>query len=211
LYPQESFSSTDDFALAVGGTDRRTAEMMRPIAEASPRLKARVAGVFYFLAVLTAAFAERFVRGRLLYAAGLMPVASFVVVTLLLYPLFKPVNRSVALLAALFNLVGLTFEALELHLWGVNVALIFHGLYCLLIGFLVFRSAFLPGMLGVLMAIGGLAWLTDLSIPLTDPLSPYNVISGFVGEGLLMLWLLVMGLNTQRWNAQASAEAEGRS
>ena len=62
-----------------------TAEKMRRIAEASPRLKARVAGVFYLLAVLTAAFPEGFVRGRLLYAAGLIPVAAFVVVTLLLY------------------------------------------------------------------------------------------------------------------------------
>jgi hypothetical protein len=115
------------------------------------------------------------------------------------------------MLAALFNLVGLTFEALEWHLWGVNIALIFHGLYCLLIGLLVFRSAFLPRMLGVLMAIGGLAWLTNLSKPLTDHLSPYNVTCGFIGEGLFMLWLLVIGLNGQRWNAQASAEAESPS
>jgi phosphoglycerol transferase MdoB-like AlkP superfamily enzyme len=179
--------------------------------EASPRFKARVAGLFYVLAVLTAAFAEGLVRGRLLYAAGLLPVACFVVVTLLLYQLFKPAGRSLALLAALFNLVSLTFEALELHLWGVNIALIFHGLYCLLIGFLVFRSAFLPRILGLLMALGGLAWLTDLSIPLTDHLSPYNVISGFVGEGSLMLWLLVIGVNGQRWKAQASAETAGRS
>jgi hypothetical protein len=181
---------------------------MERIAEASPRLKGRVAGIFYLLAVLTAAFAEGFVRGRLLHAVGLIPVASFVVVTLLVYQLFKPVNRSLALLAAVCNLVGLTFEALELHLWGVNIALIFHGLYCLLIGYLVFRSAFLPRMLGVLMAIGGLAWLTDLAIPLTDHLAPYNVVCGFVGEGLLMLWLLVIGLNGQRRNAQASAAVE---
>jgi phosphoglycerol transferase MdoB-like AlkP superfamily enzyme len=182
---------------------------MERIAEASPRLKSRVAGVFYLLAVLTAAFAEGFVRGRLLYVAGLIPVACFVVVTLLFYQLFKPVNRKFALLAALFNLVSLTFEALELHLWGVNIALIFHGLYCLLIGYLVFRSAFLPRTLGVLMAIGGMAWLTDLSTPLTNHLSPYNVVCGFVGEGLLMLWLLVIGLNSQRWNTHASAEAGG--
>jgi hypothetical protein len=184
---------------------------MRRIVEASPRLKARVAGLFYLLAVLTAAFAEGFVRGKLLYVAGFIPVACFVVVTLLFYRLFKAVNRRLALLAALLNLVGLAFEALELHLWGANIALIFHGLYCLLIGFLVFRSTFLPRILGVLMAIGGLAWLTDLSIPLTDNLSPYNLISGFAGEGLLMLWLLVIGLNGQRWKEQASAEAEGRS
>jgi hypothetical protein len=180
-------------------------EMMRRIAEASPRLKARVAGVFYLLAVLTAAFAEGFVSGGLLYVAGLIPVAAFAVVTLLLYRLFKPVNGSLALLAALFNLVGLALEALEWQPWGVNIALIFHGLYCLMIGFLVFRSAFLPRMLGVPMAIGGLAWLTNLSIPLTDHLAPYNVICGFIGEGLLMLWLLVMGLNVQQWKERANA------
>jgi hypothetical protein len=157
------------------------------------------------LAVLTAAFAEGFVRGKLLYVAGLIPVACFVVVTMLLYQLFRPMNRGVALLATIFNLVGLSFEALELHLWGANVALIFHGLYCLLIGYLVFRSTFLPRILGALMAIGGVAWLTDLSIPLTRHLSPYNVITGFTGEGLLMLWLLVMGVNAQRWHVQAGA------
>jgi hypothetical protein len=185
--------------------------MMERIAESSPRLKARVAGMFYLLAVLTAVFAEGFVRGRLLYVAGLIPVACFVVVTLLLYQLFKPVNRSLALLATVFNLVGLTFEALEMHLGGVNVALIFHGFYCLLIGYLVFRSAFLPRILGLLMAIGGLAWLTDLSTPLTNHLSPYNVVSGFVGEGSLMLWLLVIGLNRRSWHAQAGAETQGLS
>ena len=173
--------------------------------ETSPRLNARVAGVFYLLAVLTAAFAEGFVRGRWLYAAGLIPVACFVTVTVLLYQLFKPMNRGLALLAAIFNLVGLSFEALELHFWGANVALIFHGLYCLLIGYLVFQSRFLPRILGMLMAIGGMAWLTDLSAPLTQHLSPYNVITGFTGEGLLMLWLLVMGVNAQRWNKQATA------
>ncbi len=184
---------------------------MERTAEESPRLKARVAGIFYLLAVLTAVFAEGIVRGKLLYAVGLIPVACFVVVTLLLYQLFKPVNKSVALLTALCNLVGLTLEALELHPWGVNVALIFHGLYCLLIGYLVFRSAFLPRMLGVLMAIGGLAWLTDLSTPLTNHLSPYNVICGFAGEGLFMLWLLVTGVNVQRWKQQASGETEDPS
>jgi Domain of unknown function (DUF4386) len=182
--------------------------MMNRIAESSPRFKARIAGVFYLLAVLTAAFAEGFVRGRLLYVAGLLPVACFVVVTLLLYQLFKPVNRGLAWLAALSNLVGLTLEALELHLSGANVALIFHGLYCLVVGYLIFRSGFLPRIPGLLMAIGGLAWLTDLSIPLTHHLSPYNVITGFAGEGLPMLWLLVFGVNAQRWKERANAAAE---
>ena len=65
---------------------------------------------FICLPSLTAAFAEGFVRGRLLYAAGLIPVACFVVVTLLLYQLFRPVNRSLASLAAISNLIGLTLR-----------------------------------------------------------------------------------------------------
>jgi hypothetical protein len=106
---------------------------------------------------------------------------------------------------AFCNLVGLGFEALELHLWGVNVALIFHGLYGLLTGYLAFRSAFLPRIFGVLMAIGGLAWLTNLSTPLTHRLMPYNVACGFAGEGLFMLGLLVIGVSVQRWKLRAGA------
>jgi hypothetical protein len=166
-------------------------------------LKARVAGGFYLLAVLSAVLTEAFVRGRLLYAAGLIPVVSFAIVTLLLYWLLRPVNRGLALLAAVFNLISLVLEAFEFHLWGANIALIFHGLYCLLIGFLVFRSDFLPRILGTMMAVAGLAWLTDLSIHLTNQLAPYNVIAGFIGEGMLMLWLLLIGLNGQQWNVQA--------
>jgi hypothetical protein len=179
---------------------------MGRIADASPRRKARIAGIFYLLAVLAAIFAETFVRGKLLYAAGLIPVACFAVVTLLLYQLFNPVSPSLALLSAFCNLVGLGFEVLELHLWGMNVAMIFHGLYCLLTGYLALRSGFVPRIFGVLMAIGGLAWLTNLSTQLMDRLTPYNVAGGFAGEGLFMLWLLVIGVNVQRWMQEASKE-----
>lgn len=170
-------------------------------------LKARIAGGFYLLAVLSAVLTEVFVRGRLLYAVGLIPVFSFAIVTLMLYWLLRPVNRGLASLAAISNLVSLTLEAFEFHLWGANIALIFHGLYCLLIGFLLFRSDFVPRILGTMMAVAGLAWLTDLSMPLTDHLVPYNVIAGFTGEGMLMLWLLLIGLNRQRWNLQARTAA----
>jgi hypothetical protein len=185
--------------------------MIQRIREVPPRLKASLAGVFYFMAVLSAVFAESFVRGRLLYAVGLIPVASFAVVTVLLWQFLRPVNRNLAGLAALSNLFGLMLEAFEWHFRGVNIALAFHGLYCLLAGYLVFRSAFLPRILGVLMALGGLAWLTDLSIPLTNQLSPYNVITGFLGEGLTMLWLLVIGVNAQRWKAHACPKEESSS
>jgi Domain of unknown function (DUF4386) len=179
---------------------------LKRIAEASPRFKARIAGALYLLSVLTAACTELFVRGPLNVAGGLIAVAVMVVVTLLFYGIFKPVNRGLALLAALFGLVGLTFEALRLQPGGVNVAIAFSGLYCLLTGYLMFRSSFLPRVLGVLMACAGLGWLTFLSPPLARHLSPYNLASGLLAEGLVMLWLLVMGLNAQRWNELASAQ-----
>ena len=177
--------------------------MTAQIQEASPRTKARLAGALYLISVLTAVLAEAFVHGRMLYAAGLVPVLCFAAVTLLLYQIFKPVSRNLALLAAAFNLVSLTFEALEWHFGDINIALVFHGLYCLVTGYLVLRSTFLPRILGLLMALGGLAWLTALSPTLAHHLSPVNVALGFLGEGSLMLWLLTIGVSPQRWHDQA--------
>jgi hypothetical protein len=117
------------------------------------------------------------------------------------------------LLAVFFAFVGLTFEALRVQPRGLNIALVFHGFYCLLIGYLIFRSTFLPRILGPLMALAGLGWLTYLSNPLVNYLSPYNLASGLLGDVSLFLWLLVRGVNVQRWKEQASAarSSEGES
>ena len=182
-----------------------TAEMMKRIAEASPRLKARIAGALNFFSLLTAGLTETFVRDRLNFVGGYIAIAGMVVVTLLLYGIFKPVNRRLSLLAASLALVGLTFEALRWQPHGVNTAIVFHGFYCLLIGYLIFRSTFLPRILGALMAFAGLGWLTYLLPRLVNYLSPYNLASAILAELSLMLWLLVMGVNVQRWKEQASA------
>ena len=121
------------------------------------------------------------------------------------YGIFRPVNRRLSLLAASINLVGLTFETLQFQPWGIGIGPVFHGFYWLLIGYLIFRSTFLPRILGALMTIAGLGWLTYLSLPLVNYLSPYNLAFALLAEGLVMLWLLVMGLNIQRWKEQASA------
>src|SRR5882762_10727119 len=179
--------------------------MMERIA-ASPRLKAKIAGIFYLLTFLTGG-AALFVRGRLGFAAGLIAGACYIAVTLLFYAIFKPVNRSLSLLAALLSLVGCAVGPLSLFAHAVsNISpLVFFGFYCLLIGYLIFKSAFLPRILGVLMAFAGLGWLTFLSPPLANYLSPYIVVLGFLAELALMLWLLVMGVNVQRWKEQTSA------
>src|SRR6266568_2958787 len=90
----------------------RTPVMMKRLAETSPRLKARIAGAFYLITFLTGAAALVFVRGAL--AANLIAGACYIAVTLLFYDLFKPVNRSLSLLAALVSLAGLTMGVLSM-------------------------------------------------------------------------------------------------
>jgi hypothetical protein len=186
--------------------------MMERIADASPRPRAGITGVVYLLYFLTAVSAEVFVgRSRLvLYdAVNLMAYAFYIAVTLLFYCLFKPVNRNLSLLAAFFSLLGCANDVLSFF----NVApykissLVFFGPYCLLIGYLIFRSTFLPRILGVLMAFAGLGWLIFLS-PLANHLFTYLKVLGFLAEASLMLWLIVKGVNVQRWKEQASAAIE---
>jgi hypothetical protein len=95
--------------------------------------------------------------------------------------MFKPVNQSLSLLAAFFSLVGCANELLSLFKlapYRINSP-VFFGPYCLLIGHLIFRSTFLPRILGVLMVFAGLGWLIFLS-PLANHLSAYLKILGFL-------------------------------
>jgi hypothetical protein len=77
--------------------------------------------------------------------------------------------------------------------------------WCVLIGYLIFRSTFMPRILGLLEGLAGLCWLTFIWPPLAHYVSPYNQILAGLGEISLMLWLLVMGVNVERWKEQASA------
>jgi hypothetical protein len=237
-----------------------TAVFAERIAEASSHPKARITGVVYLLYFLTAVGGELLLKGlvverdaaitannilaheplfRVGLAIGLISTVCYVAVTALFYDLFKPVNRSLSLLAAFFSLVGcailafaslfrlaalvvlgggpylsvfkveqlraLAFLFLELYGQAVCICFVFFGVYCLLIGYLIFKSIFLPPILGVMMAVAGLGWLTFLSPPLANYLSPYVLVLGFLAELGLMLWLLVKGVNVPRWKEQASA------
>ena len=237
-----------------------TAVMMERIAEASPRLKARMAGVFELLEALTSGFGQVIVPGMLVVAgnakataanilahgllfrlsilAALIGVACHIAWIFLFYELFKPVNRSLSLLAAFVGLVAIAIQAcsslfqvaplivmeagqsfsafnvdqlqaltlmsLRFSARAFNTYLAFFGIWCVLMGYLIFRSTFMPRIIGVLEAFAGLCWLTFLWPPLGRYLSPYNQVLSAPGELSLMLWLLVMGVNSQRWNEQAS-------
>jgi Domain of unknown function (DUF4386) len=165
----------------------------------SPRFKARVAGGLYFFTLLTAQALEWLFPGRMNRAAGVIEIVGMFAVTLVLYALFSPVSRGLSLLAVTFNFGGLTLEAIRLNVHGTDVAMVFHGSFCILIGSLIFRSRFLPRFLGVLIAVGGLGWLTYMS----SRLFPGNLVCGLAGEVSVFLWLLVMGVNAERWAEKA--------
>ena len=99
--------------------------------------------------------------------------------------------------------LALTFLKLDDYAFGIDH--VFFGFWLVLTGYLIFRSTFLPRVLGVLLAISGLGWVTYLSPPLAQHLSPFIVGASALGEIPLELWLIVMGVNVQRWKEQASA------
>jgi hypothetical protein len=101
------------------------------------------------------------------------------------------------------QLQALTLVVLNARVQANNFGLVFFGLHCLGVGYLIFRSLFLPRVIGALMMFAGLGWLTFLFPPLANNLALYNMIPGGVGELSLTLWLLVKGVDVQRWKEQA--------
>jgi len=109
------------------------------------------------------------------------------------------------------QLQALTLMFLNVRVQANNIGLVFFGLHCLGVGYLILRSTFLPRIIGALMVVAGLGWLTFLSPPLANSLAPFNMMPGAIGELSLTLWLLVKGVNVQRWNEQASSARECQS
>jgi hypothetical protein len=157
-------------------------------------------------------------------------VSVFVVVSL--YKLLKPVNHKHAFLMALFLLLAVPITMinelfhvavlvllksaepshslvslfLELHEHGIFVSQIFWGLWLFPMGYLVFRSGFLPKFLGVLLMIGCVGYLID---SITHFLFPDFGLTfsefTFIGELLLPLWLVIKGVDVEHWETLTSS------
>jgi hypothetical protein len=91
--------------------------------------------------------------------------------------------------------------------YAFSVSLTFFGVFCALIGYLIYRSKFLPKILGLLMVVAGVTyWINSFRLFLALPI-PYIPWVTLIAENSLALWLLVVGVNEAEWRAQAGAIA----
>ena len=128
-------------------------------------------------------------------------------------------HRDLAVIAVLFNIVSISIEAvsalfldvvpnqspettkvlIRLHGHGFGVSLLFFGWFCVIIGYLIFKSQFLPKAIGVLMQIAGVCYLINsfaliVSPPLANQLFPMILIPSLIGELSFALWLTIKGV-----------------
>lgn len=238
--------------------------MVERLADASPRVLARIGGALYLIIIAFGIFGELFVRGRIIVwddpvttaenilaseslwrfsvAAELFYLLCAVVLAAIFYVLLRPVSKDLALVMVFFNLVAITIEAtgrlhlitaltvlqdggrltgfdpgqvralayvsLRSHGRGFSISLLFFGCVCLLLGYLILRSGYLPKLLGLLMQIAGVGYLMDgfaliLSPAVHGMIFPFSLMPAFVAETAFALWLLVKGVNEEKWRLRA--------
>jgi hypothetical protein len=105
---------------------------------------------------------------------------------------------------------ALAYMPLDAQALRFNISEVFFVGYLLCAAYLIFRSSFLPRVLSVLLAIGGVCYLTYAFADFLAPefaahLVPAIQVPSGLAEISLALWLLMVGLNPQRWQEQARA------
>ncbi len=234
--------------------------------EPSPLFAARLAGALWLIVILVSiaavigganldlrgdpgALAAKVLASaskiRLAFVLFFFGKVCYLGVTVLLYELLKPVNKSVALFGAFCGLAGLlsggaghinVLTALSLleesrrpvepvagQLEGAAKILlgtaprfsgedVWFGCQIASVGYLIARSHFVPRAIGVLLVLGGLSFLITsftnfMSPALGDRLAPLLLPIVLLGEGSLALWLLLRGVNVEKWRSTKARRA----
>jgi hypothetical protein len=111
-------------------------------------------------------------------------------------------------LAGVFTVAQLRAAALlsfKLYPLVFHISLVLFALFDFWLGYLIYKSTFLPRFIGVWFMIAGVVGLTFLWPPLATPLRFVIIPVGGVAEIVLMLWLLVKGVDVSRWREKAGA------
>jgi len=234
----------------------------------SPQVYARIGGLAYLIIIVAGFTGEMLIRNKLIVSGD--PVATAhnimaspllwrigiagdllmhvcdLIVAMVYYMLFRPVNKNLARLALFFGIIQTAvlvankmnlmmpllllgnddylkaFDIQQLQAWaylsvkahgyGFSIGLIFFGFECLVDGYLVVKSGFLPRVLGIMIIIAGICYLVNsfalvISPGLADKLFPAILAPAFIGELSMCLWLLLKGVNTVKWNKLVSSGA----
>lgn len=91
-----------------------------------------------------------------------------------------------------------------------DISAIYFGGYAIAIGYLIFKSTFMPRVIGVLMVLDGVSYITYSLADMIAPgfaahLVPWLQLPALAGEGSLCLWLLIAGVNPRRWVQRAAS------
>jgi Domain of unknown function (DUF4386) len=153
-------------------------------------------------------------------------------VMLILFLLLSPVNKNLARLALLFNVVqtstlvanqltlvaaqllspdqpALADVALRAYSYGEPLGLVFFGFTCVLEGYLIRHSGYLPWIIGLLMQIAGVAYVANSFLLLLAPdvASILFLIPTVVAELSLALWLVVKGVDVPKFQKVSASAA----
>jgi hypothetical protein len=149
-------------------------------------------------------------------------------VMLILFLLLSPVNKAIALLALIFNIVQtatlvanqltlvaaqlvsaeqptLTLVAVDAYAYGEALGLVFFGFTLLSSGYLIRHSGYLPWILGALIQIAGVSYVVNSFLVLLAPdlANIAFLVPAFVAELSLALWLLIKGVDASKWEIRA--------
>jgi hypothetical protein len=230
---------------------------------------ARIAGFLYLLITIAAIVAHMYVPSTLivpgdaaatasniaasesLFRVGaiggeLVILLSEIVLSVLLYVLFKPVSRLLSLVAAVSRLAMTVIHGLNLlnyffvlllvggagylaafevdqlnafamlfldaHSFGFTIGIAFLTIHVFLLGYLIVKSGYFPKVLGVLFLIAGAGYLIDsfaLLLSTGYEATPvYIQLAIAVGELAFPLWLLVKGVDVDRFEERARESAK---
>lgn len=116
-----------------------------------------------------------------------------------LAPLLLLHNSSYLKAFTIEELQTLSLFFLHLQQQGYGISLLLFAFYFPIIGWLVYKSNFIPRIIGILYTLAGVGYLINtlamfLFPPLAANLFPYVLLPAFIGEVSMSLWLLIKGI-----------------
>jgi len=148
------------------------------------------------------------VNRQLALLAVLFAIASLAiegVSALHLHAVLIPLSDAAYLQAVPPHTLQLTaYQSVVAHAQAFGLALVFFGVECIIIGYLLRRSGYFPKAIGTLMQIAGICYLVNsfamiLSPSVQDAIFPYILLPPFIGESAFCLYLLVKGVKLAAW------------